>query len=481
MGKDAEYLVADADYVSRLKSLMMKDGFMATGHGADIVHQTASAFSWQAPEVILATIIFLLTYGLVLTERINRAILAVGGACLLVLLGVLDQSQAFHGIDFNTITLLLGMMIIVAITKESGVFQYMAILTAQKVRGNPAGILISLAVVTAVFSALLDNVTTVLLITPITLLITRELNVNSFPYLFTNILASNIGGSATLIGDPPNIMIGSAAGLSFMDFLTHMAPVAVVVMVVTLVPIYFMFRKQLVADERARGRIMAMSAKEAITDYTLLKKALAVLTLVILGFTVGHSYHMEPATIAMFGAILLLLLDNFHHNSEKQHEKCHHAIAEAEWVTLFFFAGLFVVVYGLEHTGVIGYFASQLTHLTEGNFEMAVLTTLWGAAILSAMVDNIPFVATMIPLIEEMAPGFGGAEAIEPMWWALAFGACLGGNGSLIGASANLVVAGFAERAGQRISFIKFMLLAFPLMILSIIVAHIYIVWAYLS
>lgn len=437
-------------------------------------HANVTNFQYWA-----AIVLFLATYGVVLTERINRAIVAVLGAGLMVLLGILNQEMAVKGIDFNTIGLLLGMMIIVVITKESGVFQYVAIKSAKIVKANPLGVLAIFSVVTAVFSALLDNVTTVLLITPVILLITRELGVKPYPYLFSSILSSNIGGSATLIGDPPNIMIGSAAGLSFNDFVMNMTPISIVIMIITMVPLMLIWRKDLVASEHNKARIMKLNEKEAIKDPTLLKKALFTLLLVILGFTVGHGYHLQPATVAMVGAAFLLLLENFHLHHEKQEHKVHASIAEAEWVTLFFFGGLFVVVYGLEHVGVINQMANLMVKMTGGDFESTVFVTLWGAAIISALVDNIPFVATMIPMIENMSNTFN-AEQIGILWWALALGACLGGNGSLIGASANLVVAGFASRAGHTISFLKFMKLAFPLMLMSIAIAHIYMAWRYL-
>lgn len=447
-------------------------------HG--IAQHATEAFSWSDPKVLIATAIFLVTYALVLTEKINRAVLAILGGGAMVLLGIMDQNSAIFSVDFNTIGLLLGMMIIVAVTKESGIFQYMAIWASKKVNASPMGILISLSIVTAVFSALLDNVTTVLLITPVILLITRELEVRPYPYLFAAIFSSNVGGSATLIGDPPNIMIGSAADLSFNAFVVNLAPISLVVMVLTMIPICLIWRKELVASTKAKERIMRMNEKEAITDVELLIKSTVVLALVIFGFTYGHSHHIMPATSAMIGAALLLLLDNLHHNSEKQHERIHHAIAEAEWVTLFFFAGLFVIVHGVQNVGVINWLAEQLMAATEGNTNHTIIATLWGSAIISALVDNIPFVATMIPMIKTMAPMFGGVDQLDPMWWSLALGACLGGNGSLIGASANLVVAGFAERAGHRISFVKFMLAAFPLMLFSIFIAHFYVVWRYL-
>jgi len=383
-------------------------------------------------------------------------------------------------VDFNTIGLLLGMMVIVGITGKSGVFQYIAIWSAKKVDAQPLGVLFMLAIVTAVLSALLDNVTTVLLVVPVTILITEELAVKPYPYLVTEILFSNIGGTATLIGDPPNIMIGSLVGLTFTDFVVNLGPAVLVVGALTLIPIYFVWRKELVTSDEARARVMGFHEYEAIKDWRLLKQSLTVLGLVIAGFVMAHTIHMEPATIAMFGAALLLLLDNFHRKSEEQAHNVHHAFAEVEWVTLMFFLGLFILVHGLESAGVINAMAQKLLALTGGDPSVTALAILWGSAILSAFVDNIPFVATMIPLIKSMAPAMGGEEALMPLWWSLSLGACLGGNGTLIGASANLVVAGISERAGQPIPFIAFMKSSFLLMLMSIAISHVYIVLRFL-
>lgn len=435
-------------------------------------------FGWHP--IWVASVLFLATYAIVISEKLNRAIVALLGAGLMILSGVLTQEAALRGVDFNTIGLLLGMMVIVAITSRSGVFQYVAIWSAKKVQASPVGILFMLSIVTSVFSALLDNVTTVLLIVPVTLLITDELKVKPYPYLVAEVLFSNIGGTATLIGDPPNIMIASAVGLTFNDFLVHLTPVILVIMPATLIPIYFIWRKHLVATEQAKARVMGFNEREAITDPRLLKQALSVLALVIGGFVAAHALHLQPATIAIFGAALLLLLDNFGRHGEAQSKNVHHAFAEAEWVTLFFFVGLFILVYGIESTGVIKWMAEHLLAATGGDFKTTAIAILWGSAILSAFVDNIPFVATMIPLIKSMAPTFGGEQALMPLWWSLALGACLGGNGTLIGASANLVVAGFAERAGQPISFVAFIKSCFGLMILSIGISHVYLWLRYL-
>ena len=424
--------------------------------------------------------LFVLTYLLIMIERINRAIVALLAAGLMILGGGLTQEAAIRGIDFNTIGLLTGMMMIIAITKESGVFQYLAIWSAKKVRGDPWGVLVMLVLVTAVLSALLDNVTTVLLIAPVTLLITEELKVSAYPYLFAEIFASNIGGTATLIGDPPNIMIGSAVGLSFNDFLINLGPVVALILPVTLIPIYVIWGRGLKTTDENRQRVMDIPEAEAITDKRLLWQSLLVLALVVTGFVLAHEIDKQPATIAMSGAALLLLLHNLPHHITEQSHKVHKTCGEVEWITIFFFIGLFIVVYGLESTGVLEVLAHEVLDLTGGDPAVTAISIIWVSAIASAIVDNIPFVATMIPLIENMAPTLGGADQLIPLWWSLALGSCLGGNGSLIGASANLIVAGFAERAGQPIRFMPFMLMAFPLMLLSIVIASGYVYLRYL-
>jgi len=429
---------------------------------------------WVAISILLAV------YAAIMMEKFNRAVLSLLGAGLMILAGVLTQESAVNGIDFNTIGLLTGMMVIVAISQKTGMFQYVAIRAAKAADGEPWGILVMLSVVTAVFSAFLDNVTTVLLIAPVTLLITDALGVKPYPFLFAQILASNIGGTATLIGDPPNIMIGSQAHLSFYDFLVNLAPIIPVIFIVTLIAIWFMFGRSMHASDEARELVMAFNEREAIKDVPLLKKSLLVLALVIFGFTVAHNVHLEPATIALFGAALLLLLQTWGGDLHTKDKAFEGIMAEVEWTTIFFFVGLFIVVTGVEHVGIIGWLAERTLALTGGDFNATAAAILWISAFASSAIDNIPFVATMIPMIENMAPAFGGDQAIIPLWWALALGACLGGNGSLIGASANLIVAGFAQRAGHPIAFMQFIKHAFGLMLISIVIAHIYLYFRYL-
>ncbi len=428
----------------------------------------------------VATTLFVVTYLVIMSDRLNRAIVALLGAGLLILLGVLDQKEALRAVDFNTLGLLLGMMLIVNITRRSGLFQYVAIWSAKKVNARPWGILLMMSIVTAVFSAFLDNVTTVLLTVPVTMLITEELEVKPYPYLFSQIFASNIGGTATLIGDPPNIMIGSAVGLTFNDFGLHLTPVIIVVFVATMVPLYFIWGRHLHASDENRRHVMSFDERGTITDRRLLKQSLVVIALTIAGFMLQRQIGIEPATIAIFGAALLLLLDNLGKPGEEQSKNVHGALSEAEWITLMFFLGLFVLVYGIQKAGLIDMMANGLLAATQGDFKTTTLAVLWASAILSAFIDNIPFVATMLPLIKAMAPSLGGEGQLLPLWWALSLGACLGGNGTLIGASANLVVAGLSERAGVTFRFIEYLKVAFPLMLMSIVICHVYIIFRYL-
>lgn len=427
-----------------------------------------------------ATAVLVVTYAAVMSEKVNRAIVALLGASLLVILGIMAQEEAVAGIDFNTIGLLVGMMIIVAITKRCGVFQFLAIWAAQRARANPAGIMIMLQIITAVVSAFLDNVTTVLLVVPVTMVITEELGVSPYPFLVSQIFASNIGGTATLIGDPPNILIGSQVGLTFNQFIVNLAPVILVIQAVVCLVFHLVWGRRLTATARARARIMRFDAHAAISDRRLLVQSLSVIAVVIIGFVFAHGFGIQPATTALFGAALLMLLYCFGHPAEVQSERVQTIFNEVEWITIFFFIGLFIVVGGVERTGLLRLAAQNLVAITGGDLTITAIAILWSSAILSAIIDNIPFVATMIPLIHNMAPSFGGPEALMPLWWALSLGACLGGNGTLVGASANLTVAGLAERAGHPIRFIPYMKVAFPIMLVTVAIANVYLVVRYL-
>ncbi|TBL80413.1 SLC13 family permease [Paenibacillus thalictri] len=422
-------------------------------------------------QAILAIGIFLVTYGFIIAEKIHRTIVAMLGGILMVVLGIVDQESALHHIDFNTLGLLIGMMIIVSITAETGLFKYIALISAKKAKGDPVQIMVALVLITAVGSAFLDNVTTVLLMVPVTFSITRQLRVNPVPYLITQIFASNIGGTATLIGDPPNIMIGSAVKeLTFMAFITNLAPIVIVIMAITVPIFVFLFRKQIQTTSELKMSIMQMNEQDVITDRKLLIKSLTVLGLTIIGFFLHQTLHLESATVALAGAFLLLLLTG-EHSMEV-------AFTKVEWTTIFFFVGLFVLVSGLVETGVISKLAAQAIELTGGNLIATSFLILWLSAIASAFLDNIPFVATMIPMIQEM--GNMGVTNLEPLWWSLALGACLGGNGTLIGASANLIVAGMSGKEGHPIKFVTFMKYGFPLMLLTVIIASVYVYFRYL-
>lgn len=437
-------------------------------------HITHSSAIFGLNPMWLSGIILILVYIVLISEKINRAIIALIGAFIMIYAGLLNQHQAIEAIDFNTIFLLIGMMMMVSITAKTGVFQYVAIKSAKIVRANPIGIMLMIASITAVFSALLDNVTTVLLITPVLLLITEQLQVKAFPYLFTTIIASNIGGTATMIGDPPNIIIGSATHLNFSDFLYHMAPIAIIIMLCLCALFWLIFSKSLHANLKARARIMRFNEREAITNPALLKQCAAVFALVLIGFFVGHSLHLEPGTVALSGASLLMLLAYGRQHSEKQSESVHHAFAEVEWITIFFFMGLFMIVGAVEHSGLLSLMGEKLLAATDGDIEKMAFAVLWVSALLSSFLDNIPFVATMIPLLDSAAQQIPDSGNFDTVWWALALGACLGGNGTLIGASANLTVAAFAEKAKQPIGMIAFTKWAFPLMLFTVLLAHFY-------
>ena len=420
---------------------------------------------------VFATAVFLITYTVIISEKIHRAVAALLGAMLVIVGGVLNQQKAVDAIDFNTIGLLVGMMMMVGIARNSGVFEYLAVKAVRRSRGEPLAILVSLSIITAILSALLDNVTTVLLIVPVTFSIAKALEINPVPILFAEIMSSNIGGTATLIGDPPNIMIGSATGLGFMDFVLNLTPVVIMVMAVTIFLLKIIYGKQLIARSELKKKIMELNAEDEIKDGVLMKKSLFVMALTVGGFLIHQYVHLESATIALTGAALLLLLTR---------DEPDHALAAVEWPVIFFFAGLFILVGALEEVGVIEWVAREILQITGGALLPTGMMILWVSALASAFVDNIPFVAAMIPLIQDMGR-LGGITDLEPLWWALSLGACLGGNGTMIGASANVVVVGMAEKRGYAWSFLGFMKIAFPLMLISIIIATVYLYFFYLT
>lgn len=434
----------------------------------------------QVNELYLGTAIFTLSYIAIVSERIHKTIIAIVGASAMLLFKIMDQRDAFFseefGIDYNVIFLLIGMMIIINVMKDTGIFEWVAIKSAKFAKGEPIRIMVTLSVVTAVVSAFLDNVTTVLLIAPVTLLICDALEIDPVPFLITEAIASNIGGTATLIGDPPNIMIASKAKLEFMDFIYNLTPIVIVIMIAYIFTVKWMFKKSLTARPELKARIMEMKESEAITDRSLTIKSLIVLALTVLGFIFHSHLGYEPATIALSGAGLLLLVAG---------KEPHHILEKIEWTTLFFFMGLFIMVGGVVKVGMIKLLAEQALALTQGDMFATSMLVLWFSAFASAIIDNIPYVATMNPLIIDMAKGLWPnitepiallhKPELMPVWWSLALGACLGGNGTLIGASANVVVAGMSEKAGKKITFMQFTKYGMPLMIESVLICTLYI------
>ena len=422
----------------------------------------------------IAIAVFVIAYMLIISEKIHRTIVALTGAMVMIIMGILSQDQAIHHIDFNTIGLLTGMMIMVNITSETGLFNYLAIWAAKKVKANPVKLLVALSALTAVCSAFLDNVTTVLLTVPVTFSITAQLKIPVQPFLIAQIMSSNIGGTATLIGDPPNIMIGSAVPeMDFMAFLTNLGDICIVIFAITIAIIIAIYHKKLHTTTALQEQVMAMNEKEELKDTLLLKKCLTVLFLTIITFMFHAQLGLESATVALAGASLLMLI-----TVSRREKRIANILSRLEWLAIFFFVGLFILVGGLVETGVIKAMAAEAIKITSGNVTASTMLILWLSAIASAFIDNIPFVATLIPMIKEM--GAMGMTNLEPLWWALSLGACLGGNGTLIGASANVVVAGMASAHGEKLSFLSYLKIALPLMILSIIVPSIYVYIRYL-
>ncbi len=410
----------------------------------------------------ISIIVFVVVFIAIMSEKVHRAVAAVAGVVALIMLGILTIDSAVEYIDFNTIGVLVGMMLFVAVVKQSGIFEYTAIKAAKLVKGEPWHLMIVFMIITAVCSAFLDNVTTVLLVGPMTIAITKILGLNPVPYLMTQILSSNIGGTGTLIGDPPNIMIGSKAGLSFADFAINTGSICIVIMIVTIFAFKFIYKKALIVTPDKMQAVMELDEKSVIKDAALMKKSIVMILLVVLGFVFHSKLGLESSIIALTAATIMILIGR---------QNVEESIADVEWPTIIFFIALFMVVGGMETTGVIDQLADMLMSATGGNMVVAMLIILWGSAVLSAILDNIPFVATMIPLIISM--GDSGMD-VMPLWWALSLGACLGGNGTLIGASANVVLSGISNKHGYPITFIQYTKLGFPMMILSVAIAMIY-------
>jgi len=415
----------------------------------------------------LAGGVFLITYGIIVTERVHRTIAALLGGLAMIVLGVLPQEQAFHAVDWNVIFLLAGMMAIANVLSETGLFQWIAVQAVRLGKGDPFRILIILSLVTAVTSALLDNVTIVVLIAPVTLFVAANLRISPVPFLIAEILASNIGGAATLIGDPPNIIIGSAAGIDFLTFAAHLAPISLLILATFIGLSWWMFRPGLRNDVTAPRDLDVLETAELITDGLMLRKALIVMAAVVLGFMLHGAMNLEPATIALAGATVLMLWGR----SDPDH-----VLREIEWTTLFFFVGLFITVEAVVHVGIIEIVAQAALQLTGGDLGLTSMMLIWFSALASGIVDNIPYTATMVPVVKSL----GQVMPIDPLWWSLALGACLGGNLTLVGASANVVVVSIAERSGHPISFMHFMRYGVVTTFFSLVLASLYVWLRYL-
>lgn len=413
-------------------------------------------------EAVISVLVFLFVMAAIISEKVHRSVAAMAGAVVLLLFHVLSIDEATSYVDINTIGVLVGMMLFVAVVKNSGLFEYVAIKAAKLTKGRPMAIMVVFAVITALLSAFLDNVTTVLLIGPMTIAITQMLEVNPIPYLLSQIMASNIGGTATLIGDPPNIMIGSAAGLSFMDFVINTGSVIVIIMAVTVLIYYFMYRSRISVVRENMQKVMELDEDRSIKDKPLLIKSVIMTVVVVIGFVFHSQLQVESATVALFAAGFMLVFGK---------QDAEEIILGVEWSTILFFIGLFVVVGGLQKSGVISSMAEVMISFVGENQALGIIIILWVSAIISSFLDNIPFVATLIPLILTMESS--GVD-VAPLWWALSLGACLGGNGTLIGASANVVLAGVSAKNGYPITFMQYTKVGFPLMLISIVISMVY-------
>lgn len=411
---------------------------------------------------IIAIIIFLCTMTAIITGKVHNTVAALTGAVLLVLTHILSIEDCVNAVDVETICILVGMMLLVAVVKNSGIFEYIAIKAAKLAKGRPWPIMVIFIIITAVLSGMLDNVTTVLLVGPMTLAITNILKVDPVPYIITQIMASNIGGTATLIGDPPNIMIGSAAKLSFVNFIMNTGFATLFVVIVGLICMYFIYGRKLFVTDESIAKVMQLDEQKAIKDRQLMHESVAVIIIVALCFIFHDQLGVESCTIAIAAACLMLLIGG---------QEPEEIVLSVEWPTILFFIGLFIVVGGLKKVGVITLLANGLLSLTGGNMIITMMVILWVSAIVSSFLDNIPFVATLIPMILTMQ---SEGMDVAPIWWALSLGACLGGNGTLIGASANVVLSGISKNNGHPITFAQYFKIGFPMMILSIVVCSIF-------
>ena len=417
----------------------------------------------------LAVFIFLLAYFFLITRRLNEAVVALAGSLILILLGVVRQPEAIASIDFNTLGFLVGMMIVVDIARHSGLFGYIGVWSARVTRAEPIRILLVLSVVTALLSAFLNNIAAVLLIVPVGLYLAESLGINPVPFLFSAIISSNIGGAATLIGDPSHVIIGTATGLSFTEFIKNLGPIVLLILAATLVLFWIIWRNSFRVSEKDRSRLLALELKDQIADRGLLIKSLVVFGLMLTGFFFSRQLHLDTATIALAGAIILIIAGQ---------ESIEETLLNVDWPTILFILGFFVMVGALDSTGVIHLIAQWSVKLIGNNVTILTMMVLWFSAIVSAFVNNIPFVTAMVPFIK----GIGAMTGVSlvPLWWALALGGVLGGNGTIIGATTNIIVAGVARRNGYPITYLDYMKIAFPLMVFSIVLSSLYLLVVYI-
>ena len=413
---------------------------------------------------IISIVIFVVVMAFIISEKIHRTTAALAGAVLLILTGVISFDTGVHHIDFGTLGVLVGMMIFVAVVKNSGIFEYLAIRAAKVAKGNPWMIMVLFSLITAVLSAFLDNVTTVLLIGPVTFTVCKMLEISPVPFFITEIIASNVGGTATLIGDPPNIMIGSATGLTFFDFLTYDGPAVLIILVVSILMFYFLYGKKMEVSTDKQNSIMNLHAHEAIKSKSLFNKSVVMTIIVALAFVLHGSFHIEPSVVALAAAAIMLIIGRADVET---------TLLDVEWSTIGFFAGLFVVVGGMAETGVIEMLAYGLIDLTGGDLMITIIVLVWASAIISSFLDNIPLVATLIPIIQTMQST--GID-VMPLWWAISLGACIGGIGTLIGASANVVLSGMSGKYGYPITFMEYTKIGFPMIIVFTAIACVYLV-----
>ncbi len=413
---------------------------------------------------IISIVIFVIVMILIISEKVHRTTAALAGAVALILAGIVTFDTGVSHIDFGTLGVLVGMMIFVAVVKNSGIFEYLAIRAAKVAKGNPWMIMVLFCLITAVLSAFLDNVTTVLLIGPVTFTVCKMLEISPVPFFIAEIIASNVGGTATLIGDPPNIMIGSATGLTFFDFLMYDGPAVLIILAAAMICFYFIYGRKMGVAEDKQASIMTLHAHEAIKSKSLFYKSVVMTVITAVAFVLHGAVHIEPSVVALAAAAIMLILSRV---------EVEEVLMDVEWSTIGFFAGLFVVVGGLAETGVIDMLANALIDATGGDLFLTIIIMVWASAIISSFLDNIPLVATLIPIVQTMEAA--GLD-VMPYWWAISLGACIGGIGTLIGASANVVLAGISGKYGYPITFMEYTKIGFPLMILFTAIACVYLV-----